>query len=593
MSAALPDYPRSRAILIGTSVYHDKRFRQLPAARNSLNGIKEILVDEQLCGWPEERVEVLLNQQHRPQLITELRRWARDTTDVLIVYFVGHGIITPQGELCLALTDTALDDPDVTGLEYRFVRSALIDSPARIKVVILDCCYSGRAIQALSSTDDFADIRGAYVIAASDLAAHVPPPADEPLACTSFTGELLELIRTGIPDAPDMLTLHMIYTHLRARLHSAQLPDPNHWGTDTAADFGLTRNAACLAEPIERFPRPAPTGLARWSRHTRVLAIAAAIVLVGATYVLTQNVFDRAVGASLCGPVSTAPGAPGVVIGAADFAESELVAQIYTDALRARNVRVTIESGLSSREVYYPEVRSGQITIVPEYNGALLTTCVNPASTAVTTGQVDSALLAGLPPTLNVLNPSPAQDQDSVTVTQATAAKYHLVSIADLKRVAKLLTIGGPSEFQQREQGLLGLQSVYGLTFGGFQVLDDSGTQSLNFLLGGPDRVADIFTTDPAIKRDHLVRLTDPKHVFTTGNIVPLVYQPGINRTIADTLNAVSAKLTTASLQSMDDQVFADTSPPCLQAVATQWLAQVGLAAIQQPQIPSSQACRA
>jgi hypothetical protein len=54
MSAALPDYPRSRAILIGTSVYHDKRFRQPPAARNSLNGVKEILVDEQLCGWPEE-----------------------------------------------------------------------------------------------------------------------------------------------------------------------------------------------------------------------------------------------------------------------------------------------------------------------------------------------------------------------------------------------------------------------------------------------------------------------------------------------------------------------------------------------------------
>ena len=594
MSAALPDYPRSRAILIGTSVYHDKRFRQLPAARNSLNGVKEILVDEQLCGWPEERVEVLLNQQHRPQLITELRRWARETTDVLIVYFVGHGIITPQGELCLALTDTALDDPDVTGLEYRFVRSALIDSPARIKVVILDCCYSGRAIQALSSADDFADIRGAYVIAASDLAAHVPPPADQPLACTSFTGELLELIRTGIPGAPDMLTLHTIYTHLRARLHSAQLPDPNHWGTDTAADFGLTRNAAYLPEPIERFPRPAPTGLARWSRHVRVLAVAAAIVLVGATYVLTQNVFDRAVGASLCGPVSPAPAAPGVVIGAANFPESELVAQIYADALQARNVPATVESDLSSREVYYPEVRSGQITIIPEYNGALLTTCVNPASTAVTTSQVDTALLAGLPPTLNILNPSPAQDQDSVTVTQATAAKYHLVSIADLKRIpAKDLTIGGPSEFQQREQGLLGLHSVYGLTFGRFQVLDDSGTQSLDALLGKKVLVADIFTTDPAVKAHHLVQLADPKHLFTAGNIVPLVYRPGINRTIAATLNAVSAKLTTASLQSMDGQVSASTSAGCVPAVASQWLAQVGLAVPGKPQIPPSQACQA
>jgi ABC-type phosphate transport system substrate-binding protein len=249
MSPALPDYPRSQAVLIGTAVYRDRRFRQLPAARNSLNAVREVLVDERLCGWPGERVAVLLDHKHRTRLITDLRRWARETTDVLIVYFAGHGIITPQGELCLALTDTALDDPDVTGLEYRFIRSALIDSPARVKVVILDCCYSGRAIQALSSPQDFADIRGAYVIAASDLAAHVPPPTEQPLACTSFTGELLKLIRTGIPGAADTLTLHMIYTHLRSRLRSAHLPDPNVWGTGTAGDFGLTLNAAYQPDP--------------------------------------------------------------------------------------------------------------------------------------------------------------------------------------------------------------------------------------------------------------------------------------------------------------------------------------------------------
>jgi osmoprotectant transport system substrate-binding protein len=173
-----------------------------------------------------------------------------------------------------------------------------------------------------------------------------------------------------------------------------------------------------------------------------------------------------------------------------------------------------------------------------------------------------------------VLDPSPAQDRDSVTVTQATAAKYHLVSISDLRRVARDLTIGGPSEFQQREQGLLGLQSVYGLTFGHFEVLDDSGTESLTALRTGQVQAADIFTTDPAIKTYHLVRLTDPKHLFTTGNIVPLVYRPGVNRTIVDTLNAVSAKLTAASLQSMDDQVFAD--PASIQVVASHWAAQTG-----------------
>jgi glycine betaine/choline ABC-type transport system substrate-binding protein len=598
MSAALPDYPRSRAILIGTSEYHDERFRQLPAARNSLKGVKEILVDERLCGWPQERVEVLLNQQHRPRLITDLRRWARETTDVLIVYFVGHGIITPQGELCLALTDTSLDDPDVTGLEYRFVRSALIDSPARVKVVVLDCCYSGRAIQALSSPVDFGDIRGAYVVAASDHAAHVPPSAEQPLACTSFTGELLELIRTGIPGGPETLTLHMIYTHLRARLRGAQLPDPNHWGTDTAGDFALTRNAAYLSEPIERFPRPAPGLLARWSWRARIVAIAAAGILVSGTYALAwASGVGRAAPtpttrpAPSCGAAtaSRTPATGGVVIGAADFPESELIAHIYADALQAKGMKPAIEPGLSSREVYYPDVRSGQITIIPEYNGALLNTCVNLASAAVATAQVDAALHAGLPPTLTILNPSRAADQDSVTVTQATATKYHLVSIEDLSRVAGKLTIGGPSEFQQREQGLLGLQSVYGVTFGHFEVLDDSGPGSLNALRsgganGGVD-AADIFTTDPDIEKYHLVTLSDPKHLFTAGNIVPLVYRPGLNRTIEDTLNAISAKLTTASLQEMNGQLSRGAS---IDKVATRWLAQVGLAGTLPPRTPMS-----
>jgi osmoprotectant transport system substrate-binding protein len=579
MSASLPDYPRSRAVLIGTSAYHDKRFRQLPAAKNSLNGVREILVDERLCGWPQERVEVLLNQQHRPRLITDLRRRARETTDVLIVYFVGHGIITPQGELCLALTDTALDDPDVTGLEYRFVRSALIDSPARVKVVILDCCYSGRAIQALSSPEDFGDIRGAYVIAASDHAAHVPPPAEQPLACTSFTGELLELIRTGIPGGPETLTLHTIYTHLRARLRSAQLPDPNHWGTDTAGDFVVTRNAAYLPRPIERFPRDTPPpALARRPWRARILAASAAVMLIGATYVITwASGADRAAGPTPCGTASAAPAAAGVVIGSADFPESELIARIYADALQAKGVHVTLDLRISSREVYYSEVQTGLLTIVPEYNGALLSTCVNPASTAITTSQVGAALRAGLPPSLTILACSPAQDQDSLAVTQATAAKYHLRSIADLRRIpGKDLTIGGPSEFQQREQGLPGLRSVYGLNFAGFQALDDSGSTTLGALLSGKVQVADVFTTDPDITKHGLVLLTDPKHLFTVGNVVPLVYRPGVNPTVEDTLNAVSARLTTDSLKKMDAQVFAD--PGSLPTVAGQWLAQVGLA---------------
>src|SRR5262245_17684405 len=147
------DFSRSRAVLIGTSLYQDTRFSRLPAAANSLVAMQTVLTDPMLCRWPAERVTVLDNPRHgTSHPLLELRRLARETTDVLLFYYVGHGTILRRGQLCLTLSDTSFDDPDITGLEYQRIRDALADSPARTTIVILDCCYSGRAIEALSAT---------------------------------------------------------------------------------------------------------------------------------------------------------------------------------------------------------------------------------------------------------------------------------------------------------------------------------------------------------------------------------------------------------------------------------------------------------
>ena len=583
MTADLPDFDRSRAILIGSASYRDAAFLPLPAAANSLKGLREILVDSQLCCWPAGRVIARQNPTDSRRLVTDLRRWARTTEDVLLLYYVGHGSISPQGELCLALSDTEFDDPDITGIEYRHVRSALMDSPARIKVVILDCCYSGRAIQALSSPGDIADItdiRGAYTITASDYAAHVPPLPQQTRACTSFTGELLDLIRTGIPGGPDTLTLSMIYSHLRTRLHSCRLPAPNQRGTDTAGEFGFTRNAALLNEPIERFPRPETQPARRsWPRLILAAAAAGALAATGGFLLARPDTPEAHLVRSTCNTSMASPSGVAtrgdVVIGSQDFPENRVLTQIYADALAAQGIAVTTEFNFSSREVYYPELCTGQITIVPEYNGALLTTSVDQKSGALTTDEVDAALKADLPPSLETLDPSPAQDKDSVTVTQATAAKYHLVSIADLRRIAPGMVMGGPSEFQGREEGLLGLKARYGVRFKSFEFLDDSGPETINALVSGQVQAADIFTTNPAIKLDHLVVLADPQHVFAAGNIVPLVYKPGVDATVVRTLNAVSARLTMSALLDLNVSLARES----VATVARDWLRQAGLAA--------------
>jgi osmoprotectant transport system substrate-binding protein len=255
-------------------------------------------------------------------------------------------------------------------------------------------------------------------------------------------------------------------------------------------------------------------------------------------------------------PLSQGGAAGTVVVGSANFPESELLAEIYIQALQAKGIKVTPKLNIGSREVYYPQVEKGTISIMPEYNGTLLTVAVDKTSTAKTTAQVDAALAAKLPSTLEVLNPASAQDSDSVTVTAATAAKYHLKTIADLKAIAKNFAFGGPPEFKTRTDGLIGLKATYGLTFKSFVPLDTSGPITLAALKDGKVQAADVFTTTPQIITDKLVPLADPKFNFAAQNVIPLVYKPAMNATITDTLNAISAKLTTEALLQMDNAVI-------------------------------------
>lgn len=257
-------------------------------------------------------------------------------------------------------------------------------------------------------------------------------------------------------------------------------------------------------------------------------------------------------------PLSGGGASGSVVVGSANFPESELLAEVYALALQDKGIKAITKLNIGSREVYYPQVEKGAITIFPEYNGALLSGEVDPSSTAKTTTAVDAALSAKLPSGLEILNPAPAQDSDSVTVTQANAAKYHLKTIADLKSLAGGWTFGAPPEFKTRPDGIPGLKANYGLTFKAFDPLDESGPITLAALTSGKVQAADVFTTTPQIITDHLVSLADPKFDFAAQNVIPLVYKAGVSSAIISTLNAVSAKLTTAALLQMDKAVIID-----------------------------------
>jgi osmoprotectant transport system substrate-binding protein len=278
---------------------------------------------------------------------------------------------------------------------------------------------------------------------------------------------------------------------------------------------------------------------------------------------------------SASNPLSGGGASGSVVVGSANFPESELLAEVYAIALQDKGVKATTKLNIGDREVYYPQIVKGAITIFPEYNGSLLSGEVDPTSTAKTTAAVDAALTAKLPSSLEILNPAPAQDSDAMTVTAATAAKYHLKSIADLKPYASSWVLGAPSEFTTRADGIAGLKANYGLTFKSFDPLDESGPLTLAALTGGRVQVADVFTTTPQIITDHLVSLSDPKANFAAQNVIPLVYKADANATITSTLNEISAALTTSALLQMDNAVITDKQD--YSTVATAFLKTIGI----------------
>ncbi|GGJ22039.1 ABC transporter substrate-binding protein [Streptomyces brasiliensis] len=310
------------------------------------------------------------------------------------------------------------------------------------------------------------------------------------------------------------------------------------------------------------------------SRSIRRNRGAAAVALAAATALLAGCSSSDDKSDPLSGDKA---GSDTVVVGSNNFAESILVADIYGEALKAKGIKVSYKLNIGSRETTYGLLKNGTISVLPEYNGALLA-YLDPKATPKTVEATTAAIDAKLDSKLTLLKPAPAQDKDSVTLNAATAQKYNLTdksSIADLKPVAKDLVIGASPEFQTRQQGLVGLKDVYGLEFKSFKALDAGGPLTQAALKKNTVQAADIFTTDPAISKEKFVVLQDPENLFGFENVQPLVYKSGLSQDGVDALNAVSAKLDTATLLDLDTQVQSENKDPL--DVAKAWLKSAGL----------------
>jgi osmoprotectant transport system substrate-binding protein len=265
-----------------------------------------------------------------------------------------------------------------------------------------------------------------------------------------------------------------------------------------------------------------------------------------------------------------------VVVGSANFVESQILAEIYAQALSAKGVTVEKRLNIGSREAYIPALQDGSIDLIPEYSGVLLQ-YFDKTADETAPDAVYTALQDALPDNLIVLDKSAAEDKDAIVVTRETATQLNVKSIADLAPQCTNLTFGGPPEFQTRPDGIPGIQKTYNCSFKEFRSLDAGGPLTVAALKNGDVQAADLFTTDASIETNDFVVLDDPSNNFAAQNILPLINKAKASDTVKSTLNEIATKLTTENLTALNAEA-AGEAKPSPETVAKNWLSQNGLA---------------
>lgn len=260
---SLLSHEGTRVLIVGSGGYvPGSRLSPVPASRTTVADLGDCLVDR--AGLDPARLTRCVDPEDPQHLAGLLDDAARQATEVLVFYYVGHGLVSPANELhlaTLATTDlTVGTPPEYQALPYSTVQKLLLRSTARLVLVVLDCCFSGRAygVSGSAADDAFTITRqaGAYLLTSTSRTEAAWAPVGQPH--TAFSGELIRLLAEGEPTGPPGLTLDYIYRFLARSLPDKGLPQPRRQAADLGDREVLAPNPAYQPPPAPATPEPWP-----------------------------------------------------------------------------------------------------------------------------------------------------------------------------------------------------------------------------------------------------------------------------------------------------------------------------------------------
>ena len=271
-----------------------------------------------------------------------------------------------------------------------------------------------------------------------------------------------------------------------------------------------------------------------------------------------------------------------IVVGGANFTEMQIMQAMYVELLE--DAGFTTETVTAdNRELYFPELGSGEIDVVPEY-AATLAEFLNIGangegadliSTSDAAATVEAARPLAEKQGVTLLEPAEAADQNGFAVTAAFAEENGLATLTDLGALGRPIVLAATEECPTRPFCEPGLEETYGLDVTSVLPTGFGGPATLQAVQSGEAQLGLVATTDGTLDQFDLVLLEDDLNLQLADNLVPAVNTDSATDELTTALNSLAEVLTTEDLVELNRQVDAER----LQApdVARDYLVEKGL----------------
>ena len=289
------------------------------------------------------------------------------------------------------------------------------------------------------------------------------------------------------------------------------------------------------------------------SRRSTVLRLAAATVALALSLSACGDDEEPAAGGGSKGDIK---------VGAFDFPEGRLLANIYAAGLKKAGYNATVVQ-LSQREVVEPALQKGDIDVVPEYVSSALN--YYKASSATSDDAKNLATfkeLAGAKG-VTVYTPAPATDNYAYVVSKDFSDRNKVTTVSELAAYSKKtpVAMGGSQECRDRSYCKLGLEKTYGMKIGAYKVIVLSSQPAVDGLLKNDYQVAVFNSSDGVLSTNPVITLEDDKGLNPNDYIVPAVNSKKATPELEQALNDLSAKLTQEELLRMNKETQIDRKP--------------------------------